>query len=574
MFICLDIWEKCLLAAVVALMAAVLLVTISQESVTPDEVVHIAAGISYLQQHDERMNVEHPPLEKILAAVPLVIQGVKANYQDGAWAKADEVDFGWGSLRSWGLDGERGVFMARLPMVLLTLILAASVYLMARSLASPAGGVVSLLMFATSPFFFAYGPLVLTDIGIALFSLLSVWTFASLCQNPNLKTSAIFGLALSGALLSKFSSGLLLPTFVLLGVWFAFRPSGAFNIARAIRFAVVGIIVASLVVYAAYATIFWKTDTATFVSLRFEHSARRRGHYFGGGRSVAPAPLAGPDFLPSLSVRPGSDLNSSRIGPNNLFVGVRLSTGYTTVFSDLVPLQMTPGFICLVILLLCLWIGRVISNRAEARTGEAGWALHVRAIAMLFVVFAGAAVCSPLNIGIRHLSVPLAALTVLFGLIVPWSDLPTKPRLKLALLAITLVAVMGSVASAAVAFPHYLGYFNGLKGTRPVYQVAVGSDLDWGQTMIELRNYMHAHRIGTIKIDIRGTVPEIYLPEAQEFECEAGAPADAEWVAIGASRFITSTDLKIDLADRFLTATICSIIRIGSIRAAVCMSFT
>jgi predicted membrane-bound dolichyl-phosphate-mannose-protein mannosyltransferase len=40
-----------------------------RESVTIDEVAHVAAGVSYLQKLDLRMNEEHPPLAKVLAAL-------------------------------------------------------------------------------------------------------------------------------------------------------------------------------------------------------------------------------------------------------------------------------------------------------------------------------------------------------------------------------------------------------------------------------------------------------------------------------------------------------------------------
>ena len=51
-----------------------------RESATFDEIAHIGAGVSYLQKQDMRMNEEHPPLAKVLAAVPLVIRGVRADY--------------------------------------------------------------------------------------------------------------------------------------------------------------------------------------------------------------------------------------------------------------------------------------------------------------------------------------------------------------------------------------------------------------------------------------------------------------------------------------------------------------
>jgi hypothetical protein len=56
-----------------------------RESITVDEVAHIGAGVSYLQKLDLRMNLEHPPLAKALAAIPLVLRGVRTDYSDLSW---------------------------------------------------------------------------------------------------------------------------------------------------------------------------------------------------------------------------------------------------------------------------------------------------------------------------------------------------------------------------------------------------------------------------------------------------------------------------------------------------------
>jgi hypothetical protein len=55
------------------------------ESATVDEVAHIGAGVSYLQKLDLRMNAEYPPLAKVLAAFPLVLRGVRADYRRISW---------------------------------------------------------------------------------------------------------------------------------------------------------------------------------------------------------------------------------------------------------------------------------------------------------------------------------------------------------------------------------------------------------------------------------------------------------------------------------------------------------
>src|SRR5260370_6029474 len=57
-----------------------------RESVTVDEVAHIGAGVSYLQKLDLRMNEEHPPVAKVLAALPLILRGVHADYLHLCWA--------------------------------------------------------------------------------------------------------------------------------------------------------------------------------------------------------------------------------------------------------------------------------------------------------------------------------------------------------------------------------------------------------------------------------------------------------------------------------------------------------
>jgi 4-amino-4-deoxy-L-arabinose transferase-like glycosyltransferase len=59
----------------------------------------------------------------------------------------------------------------------------------------------------------AFGPLVLTDMAITLFAVLTLWAFASMWRPPSHGTVLRFGLALSRALLSKFSTGLLFLCF-------------------------------------------------------------------------------------------------------------------------------------------------------------------------------------------------------------------------------------------------------------------------------------------------------------------------------------------------------------------------
>lgn len=72
-----------LLAALLLLLMAILAGGAAfRESVTADAIAHIGAGVSYLAKLDMRLNEEHPPLAKVLAAVPLVLREVRADYSD------------------------------------------------------------------------------------------------------------------------------------------------------------------------------------------------------------------------------------------------------------------------------------------------------------------------------------------------------------------------------------------------------------------------------------------------------------------------------------------------------------
>src|SRR5207253_3824859 len=106
------------------------------------------------------------------------------------------------------------IFWARMPMLLITLLLGWLIYIYGTKLGNAWGGLLCLCFYATMPTFLTFGPLVLTDIVFTFFALLTLWTFADMWRSPEQNTVVKFGLALGGAILSKFSAGLLFFCFV------------------------------------------------------------------------------------------------------------------------------------------------------------------------------------------------------------------------------------------------------------------------------------------------------------------------------------------------------------------------
>ena len=182
------------------------------ESPTVDEFTHIGAGLSYWQKMDLRLNAEHPPLGKLIAAVPLVLRGTHADYEGAAWKESESLFsaytaqwmFGDAVLGRWN-PWRTTVNWARFPMLLLAVLLGWVIYVYGTRLGGWAGGLLCLALYVSSPIFLATGPLVLTDIPVTLFSVVALWQLAEAWVSPSSRNSVLLGLAVAGAALSKFN---------------------------------------------------------------------------------------------------------------------------------------------------------------------------------------------------------------------------------------------------------------------------------------------------------------------------------------------------------------------------------
>jgi len=251
-----------------------------RESVTFDEIAHIGAGVSYLQKLDMRMNEEHPPLAKVVAAIPLVLRGAHADYGHHSWTFSSKIFrqyfgewvFGHWFLMQWN-DPYSTLLWARAPMLLMTLLLGLTLYLCGSRLGGPWGGLLCLSAFVTMPAFIAFGPLVITDIAVTLFWVLTVWQLPNMWRSPTRGKVVMFGLVLAGALLSKFSSGLLFSVFVAFALSLRFKPlpeqpAGKVELhrwrRRAWRNIGIGTLWAALFVYIVYFVLSWNQPTDSF----------------------------------------------------------------------------------------------------------------------------------------------------------------------------------------------------------------------------------------------------------------------------------------------------------------------
>src|SRR5262245_37031109 len=198
---------------------------------TYDEPVHIGAGLSYVRTRDFKVNLQHPPLLKELAALPLVLLGVRWPVPAEAWTALPtpappEVQWQLGNAVLFANDPARVLFWSRLPLILLTALLGWTLWAWGRTMLGPAAGLGALFVVAFDPGLLAHGALVTTDTGCAALStlcLFALWRYLRVRTPARLLAC---GVALGAALAAKFSSVLLLPLIAVL-VLFAVRATAA-----------------------------------------------------------------------------------------------------------------------------------------------------------------------------------------------------------------------------------------------------------------------------------------------------------------------------------------------------------
>jgi hypothetical protein len=509
-----------------------------RESVTFDEVAHIGAGVSYLQKLDMRMNEEHPPLAKVLAAVPLVIRGVHADYSHVSWTFSGsgifkqmlgEWVFGHWLISRWN-DPVATVFWARQPMLLLTLVLGIVLFLFGSRLGDPWGGLLCLCMYATMPVMLAFGPLVLTDIAITLFVLLTLWAFAGMWRTPSRGTVLRFGLAFGGALLSKFSAGLLFFCFAAFILSLRWRPAlqqpadkAELRAWRRLRWRSLakGTFFAALVVYAVYFVLSWNEPTDSLAVL---------------GHNMASLLLRRLLMPPWIYLRGLAIFTFTAKAPA-FILGHTYPHGVWFFFPLLFLLKSPLVF--LLLLLLAMLAGLVLKLRpVHLAVIPEGLQLQWRAVWVFLVVFTCACMLSRFQISIRHFSVSIALLILMLA---PLPRVLNQLRISgwpaaRAGVWLTAALALASVATAVRAYPYYLPFLNSLSGGRPGYLLVADSNLDWNQGLLEAENFVRQRSLTHVWVDPYAfSDPTVYVPEAQFWNCQQAAPQDGgQWAIVSA----------------------------------------
>jgi hypothetical protein len=467
-----------------AVMALELALSARQQSQTFDEAVHIFAGYRYWKNFDFGVNPEHPPLVKLVAAIPLLRMPLRVpvSLPD---ADFKMVEYAAGRDFLYGNDARTLLWRTRMAAAAVTLCLGLAVFLVAYSMWGAGPALLALALFVFEPSFLAHGALVTTDVGVTLGIFLGVASFCSYSKRPSALRLAGAGLAAGLCLGAKHSGILLFPMLVALAIADLLlahdrseRESAPDLVKTAIRhaasIAAIGAI-SFLLLWSLYGFRYAARPGELRVTPALPEFASNMGHV----SSAVVLQMAHRHLLPEAYLYGIADIVSAATIPTVIF-GKYYPTAQWFYFPSIFIVKSTLAFLMLCCLLPL--VGAIWGRRFRR---EALFLLIPAAI------YLGVAMSSRINYGIRHL-LPIYPFLIVLVAASAW-NLATRHR---ALASLVAILVVFHAASSLRAFPNYIPYSNELwGGPAKTHEFLADSNVDWGQGLVAMKQYIGQRKI-------------------------------------------------------------------------------
>ncbi len=484
--------------AMLVMMAMLVCRTNMQTSPTFDEQNHVTRGISILRTGDYRLSLHHPPLANVLEALPVAWRS-ETNFTTDMPSWHDYSIWNAARTTIWerSSNGVLLIHLARLPVLFFAILLGIIIFLWAKALFGPYGGLLALAFYVLDPNMLAHSGLATTDMAAACTILLAVYWMRGYFLAPTRWRLLLAGLGIGLALTAKFSALILLPIGVLFFVIFALwapRFSAALPVSwsefklpqrlgKMLGVGAMMLLVAAVVVWGVY-------------GFKIEQLGSKPGQ-------PAPVKLSIKNQIPVPALQYFRGLkqvkNDTEAHPTYL-LGESKPSGSWWYYFPVAIFTKTPlpELVAILGILLMLAI-----PAWRARLGIPGHELLFLLLpAGLFLL---SALGAGMNLGVRHILPVYPFLLILIG---GWVQLRWR---GMALPAVAGATLLLQIFSLYRAQPDYISYFN-ILGGGPVngYHVLVDSNYDWGQDLGQLAKIQRELKLEPLQFCYFGSTP----PEA------------------------------------------------------------
>jgi len=430
-------------AVAILVMLARIAVTYGVFNDVIDEPYHIGAGVGMLDSGRHVFGIQHPPLPRIVGAIPLVLSGVHddiARQTTSIQPDLSAFEVGHRVLMHGKLPYWSALTRARAAMLVFPVIAVIYVFLLGRCLSGAITGCFAAVMFSTDPTLLGHSSWVTTDVAAAAGYLAATYHGIRLIARPTHLRALGTGVAIGLAIACKFSCALVVPALILLA---------ATRWRRSARLVLPALVAAAAAFVSLWATYFFNVGT------------------FRG--------LTVP--MPALFLGVAELLHHNSMGHFTYFNGHVGQHGSWWYFPEAIALKST------IALLAGLGIAILVLVFSRHRQPQ-----RMLCIVIPGIIFLGASMMSQINIGVRHV-LPVIPFICLF--------IAMQLARRRAVLMGLLIA--GAFVETIAVHPDYLSFFNRLAGgAGGGERFLLDSNLDWGQDQWRLRQWLGTNARGRV----------------------------------------------------------------------------
>ncbi|OGZ57422.1 MAG: hypothetical protein A2827_00970 [Candidatus Spechtbacteria bacterium RIFCSPHIGHO2_01_FULL_43_30] len=552
------------------LMGFIAINSIKNDSATTDEAPHITSGYAYLKLQDLRLNPEHPPLLKDIAAFPLLFMDLNFPYQNIAWTQMVNAQWNLAPefLYNSGNNADEIIFWGRTGPILLMLLFGWFVFRWSSKLFGDKWGLFCLSLFVFSPDIMAHGRLITTDTPAAFAFLSAIYFYIKLLKSPTNKNLIIFGVVFAIAQLTKFSLLFLfifLPLITILWIITANRTVNVLSrpvisdlFAWILRFCKIFLISLAIITVVYHFHI---------INYPIEKQIEDISHILSDEKLFTLKEtlvwMADKPLLRGLAQYVlGASMVFLRVqgGSTAYFLGETSAQSWFYYFPVVFILKVPAAVLVFIALSAILFLKSILTNLRNRNSLHDFTKNNFDELAMLlFVSFYWViSINTNLNIGIRHILPSFPFIYILIaGQLKRWlnsariaeaktpilllENLPTSVFSTTGKTFLIASLVMMNAATFVMAYPHYLSYFNIFSGgSDNAYKYVVDSNLDWGQDLKRLAQFVEENNINQIKVDYFGGGNVKYYLGDKAILWNSNNGETTGWIAVSATYYQTS----------------------------------
>jgi hypothetical protein len=482
----------------------------TRTSATVDEPINLTSGYVMLKYHDYRFSPDHVPFLRMWAAIPLVCMRnvsfdphVISETDSHDWVFHHQFDVSRAFLYQWN-DADRLLYASRFMMTLLGVALGGLVFCWARELFGYWPAVAALSLYTLEPNTLAHSCLITADSGLACFvfgTAYFLWRTARRLSPGNLIGLSAFTAL---ALVSKFWGLLLLPMIPLcLASHLAGQACwpcriGTLRELVSISTQTWAIIAVSLIVLLTgylgiWATYDFRYRPAADGSEQFHFEKMAFAQQRVPELAIRASWLDRTHLLPNAYTQ-GFLFGSGALSNREVFLNGKINhQGWWYYFPEAFLIKTPVSLLLLLLAGAALWFWQMRT------TWRDGFFIFLPPL-----VFFAVAMYGHVNIGLRYvvLVYPFVALIAAKAI---------AECLKFRLLWVPAAAVIIAACELAWVYPHCLAYFNCLVGGPAYgYRYLTDSNLDWGQDLKGLKQWMDKNGVEHINLYYFGTAAPGY----------------------------------------------------------------